>query len=97
MNFLTRKLDLEIAADPLILVATIIDNNPQAVALAFQAYAGQTVNSDDVEGMMDALQDVALTNPADADELVQNILSVPVYSGNLKPVTQELLLQQVGL
>lgn len=95
MKFQTRKLDLEIASDPLILVATIFDNNPSAVALAFKAFAGEIVNENDPEGMFETLQEVAQRNPAQADELVQNILSVPVYSGQLKPVTQDWVLEKL--
>ena len=95
MKFQTRKLDLEIAADPLILVATIFDNNPQAVALGFKAFAGEIVNGNDMQGMLDTLEELVQRNPSQADELVQNILSVPVYSGNLTPVTQDWVLEKM--
>lgn len=95
MNFQTRKLALDIAADPLILVATIIYNNPKAVALNFRAFAGEIVNENDVQGVLEALEQLAQQNPAQADELIQNILSVPIDGQALNQVTQDYVLEKL--
>lgn len=95
MNFQTRKLANEIAANPLILVATVIDNNPEAVARAFSAFTGEIVNPNDPDGMLETYGEVLRMYPADAHQLAVQILDVPIIPANLNPIAQDYVLEKL--
>lgn len=94
-DFQVALLRKEVKAQPLDLVAMIVANNPNAVALAFRGVLGETVNPDDFDGMMETLQYVVQSDPANAHNLIMGILNVPIVEPALTPVGRSYVLEEL--
>lgn len=94
-DFQVEKLRKEVKAQPLDLVAMIMANNPNAVALSFRGISGESVNADDFDGMMETLEYLVQSDPANAHNTIMGILNVPIVEPALTPVGRSFVLDEL--